>query len=129
MAQRSTPALATAIATATIPLRIRVAALPRDKRLMFERAAGELWDPKSSSLNPKALSPSSKTPSSAFKEGEYEDGFGLDREQVMLLEDLYALISSEQLRDQTEIPDDLVEPILKTLLLPKVTSFYTSLFE
>ena len=89
---------------------------------MFERAAGEIWDPKSSS--PKALSPSS-----AFKEDEYEDAFGLDREQVMLLEDLYALISSEQLRDQTEIPDDLVEPILKTLLLPKVTSFYTSLFE
>jgi hypothetical protein len=83
-----------------IPLHIRVAALPRDKRSLFERAAGELWDPNSP------------------KEEEHEDG--LDRSQVMLLEDLYALLSSEQLRDQVEIPDDLVEPVLKTILLPRV---------
>ena len=82
-----------------IPLRVRVSALPRDKRVMFERASGDLWHSENTSDTPT-----------------------LSRSEIQLLEDLYALIGSTQLREQTEVPDELVEPILDTLLLPRSDS-------
>jgi hypothetical protein len=67
-------------------LRAHVAALPEDKRIMFERAAGKLWDPK-------------------FSE-DHEDG--IDHSQSMLLEDL---IGSRQLPTQTKFPDNSVPSV------------------
>jgi hypothetical protein len=77
---------------AATPLGARVAALPEDKRAMFERAAGKLWDPKSSE----------------------DHGDGLNHSQSMLLEDLYALTGSGQLPTQTKFPDKLVPSVSRT---------------
>ena len=116
----TTTAAATVAAAAApvLSLRERVAGLPKDKRLLFERAAGDRWDPRSSSSSSATFSPSPP----ASKED------GLERLEVMFLEDLYALIASEELRNQTEIPDEMVEPILKTILLPKVHFIFAFYF-
>jgi hypothetical protein len=87
-----------------IPINIRVSNLPKDKRIMFERACGDIW----------------KTSSSEASGSQHRLSPSEELRNRNLLEIFFALIGSEALANQREIPDELVRPVLERVLLPKV---------
>lgn len=89
----------------TIPLEVRLESLPRDKRAMFERACGPRWSAaRDANASTRAVDDVTTTVNAP------------------IVEAIYALLSSEQLAKQMEIPDDLVEPLLARVPLPKAVA-------
>ncbi|KAG8823028.1 hypothetical protein FRC17_009411 [Serendipita sp. 399] len=124
-----------------IPLDVRVTSLPRDKRVLFERACGSRWAGSTLPLSVSAAMSSKKKRTSnkgargggaAAAEDDHHHDSGVyegNEEGVqqattsladqIFLESVYALVSSAELAAQKEIPDELVDPLLEREALPK----------